>query len=263
MIAWLPDDDDGSAPFPPTSRALGPDTEAPGLLCAGGRLGLARLRQAYRQGIFPWYGRGEPVLWWSTAPRMVLQVRDFRLHRSLRKTLRRFAATPGCEIRVDTAFDEVIAACATVGREGQHGTWIVPELMGAYRAWHAAGEVHAFETWVDGELAGGLYGVCQGRMFYGESMFARRTDASKIALAALVAFCRAEGIDWIDCQQQTRHLASMGAAPVERAAFEAHLARATALPPPAAWAYDPGLWQHVLTGPGTDDRAPETPSETA
>ena len=177
MIDWLPDDDDGSLPFPPLERALGPDSEAPGLLCAGGRLTIARLRQAYRRGIFPWYSRGEPILWWCTTPRMVLKTADFRLHRSLRKTLRRFIATPGCEIRIDAAFDRVIAHCASTPRDGQVGTWIVPELMRAYRQWHAAGEVHSFETWIDGELVGGLYGVCQGRMFYGESMFARSTDA--------------------------------------------------------------------------------------
>lgn len=245
MIDWLPDNDDGQAPFPPTSRALGPDTEAPGLLCAGGRLSLRRLEQAYRHGIFPWYSPGEPILWWSTAPRMVLQTAQFRLHRSLKKVLRRFVATAGCEVRIDSAFEQVIGHCAGVAREGQNGTWIVPELQQAYRRWHAAGGVHSFETWIDGRLVGGLYGVCIGRMFYGESMFALQTDASKIALSALVAFCRAEGIAWIDCQQQTRHLASLGAAPVDRAAFEDHIACATALPAPQRWTYDVALWRQL------------------
>jgi leucyl/phenylalanyl-tRNA--protein transferase len=245
MIDWLPDDDDGHAPFPPTRRALGPDSDAPGLLCAGGQLSQRRLEQAYRHGIFPWYGVGEPILWWSTAPRMVLQTADFKLHRSLKQALRRFLATPGCEIRMDTAFDAVIGHCAGVARDGQRGTWIVLELMQAYQHWHQAGGVHSVETWVDGRLVGGLYGVGIGRMFYGESMFALQTDASKIALAALVAFCRGHGIAWIDCQQQTRHLASMGAAPVDRTAFEAHIARATALPPPPRWSYDVALWQQL------------------
>ncbi|WP_338414992.1 leucyl/phenylalanyl-tRNA--protein transferase [uncultured Sphaerotilus sp.] len=245
MIDWLPDNDDGRAPFPPTSRALGPETDAPGLLCAGGQLSLPRLEQAYRRGIFPWYSPGEPILWWSTAPRMVLQTAQFRLHRSLKKVLRRFVATPGCEVRIDSAFAQVIGHCAGVAREGQNGTWIVPELQQAYHRWHAAGGVHSFETWIDGRLVGGLYGVCIGRMFYGESMFALQTDASKIALSALVAFCRAEGVAWIDCQQQTRHLASLGAAPVERAAFETHIARATALPPPPRWTYDVALWRQL------------------
>jgi leucyl/phenylalanyl-tRNA--protein transferase len=246
MIDWLPDDDDGHAPFPPTSRALGPETDAPGLLCAGGQLSLRRLEQAYRHGIFPWYSPGEPILWWSTAPRMVLRTSQFRLHRSLRQALRRFIAAPGCELRVDSAFERVIGHCAGVARDGQNGTWIVPELQQAYRQWHAAGGVHSFETWIDGRLVGGLYGVCIGRMFYGESMFALQTDASKIALSALVAFCRAEGIDWIDCQQQTRHLASLGAAPVDRLAFEAHIARACTLPAPQRWTYDVALWQQLL-----------------
>ena len=260
MIDWLPDHDDGATPFPPTSRALGPDTEAPGLLCAGGQLTIRRLDQAYRRGIFPWYSRGEPVLWWSTAPRMVLQTADFRLHRSLKKTLRRFIATPGCEVRVDHAFDAVIRHCAGVPREGQDGTWIVPELMQAYRRWHAAGGVHAFETWVGDTLVGGLYGVSIGRMFYGESMFALQTDASKIALAALVAFCRAEGIDWIDCQQQTRHLASLGAAPVSRDVFETHLARVTALPGPARWTYHRDLWRHLPIESDSSDLSDPDPT---
>ncbi|MEY2874473.1 MAG: hypothetical protein RLZZ373_1844 [Pseudomonadota bacterium] len=245
MIDWLPDDDDGHAPFPATRCALGPDSDAPGLLCAGGQLVIPRLLQAYRHGIFPWYGPGEPILWWSTAPRMVLQTANFRLHRSLKKVLRRFVQTPGCEVRIDTAFDQVIGHCAGVARDGQNGTWIVPELQQAYRQWHTAGGVHSFETWIAGRLVGGLYGVSIGRMFYGESMFALQTDASKIALAALVAFCRTEGIAWIDCQQQTRHLASMGAAPVERAAFEAHLAQVTRLPAPTQWTYDAAIWRQL------------------
>ena len=248
MIPWLPAESVHAAhpaAFPPTAEALGADSDAPGLLCAGGALGVGRLRLAYRQGIFPWYSPGQPILWWTTDPRMLLKVADFRLHRSLRKTLARFLATPGCEIRFDSAFERVIAACAGTPREGQDGTWIVPELQDAYRRWHAAGQVHSVETWIDGELVGGLYGVNLGRMFYGESMFAHRSDASKIALAALVAFCHAEGIAAIDCQQQTRHLASLGAAPVPRAEFEAHLARVVPLTPPVRWAYDPAHWAQL------------------
>ncbi|MEX8519070.1 MAG: leucyl/phenylalanyl-tRNA--protein transferase [Leptothrix sp. (in: b-proteobacteria)] len=249
MIPWLPDADD-SAPFPPTRRALGADSDAPGLLCAGGRLSVARLRLAYAQGIFPWYSPGQPVLWWSTEPRMVLQVADFRLHRSLKKTLRHFIAAPGCAVTIDQAFARVITHCAGTPREGQDGTWIVPEIVQAYQRWHAAGAVHSFETWVNGELVGGLYGVNLGRMFYGESMFALRTDASKIALAALVAYCRAHGIAWIDCQQQTRHLASMGAAPVSRPQFEAHLRQVVGMPAPLDWSYHETLWSQ-LDGPGS------------
>jgi leucyl/phenylalanyl-tRNA--protein transferase len=250
MIPWLPDDDADEAdaldgrltPFPPTSQALGADTDAPGLLCAGGSLTAARLRLAYRQGIFPWFSPAQPVLWWTTDPRMVLKVAEFRLHRSLRKTLQRFIATPGCAVRIDSAFEAVIHHCSQTPREGQDGTWIVPAVRAAYVALHRAGTAHSIETWIDGHLVGGLYGVNLGGMFYGESMFAHRTDASKIALAALVAHCRRLGIAWIDCQMQTEHLASMGARPLPRAAFEAHLARVVDLPSPREWSYDRSAW---------------------
>ncbi len=239
MIPWLAPD---SLDFPPASQALGPDSEAPGLLAAGGDLSSARLRKAYAQGIFPWYGKGQPILWWSPDPRMVLQTRHFKLARSLRKTLQRFQHTPDCEIRVDSATAEVIRACASSPREGQSGTWILPEMQSAYLALAREGVVHSVETWMDGKLAGGLYGVNIGRMFFGESMFMRRTDASKIALAALVCLCRHHGIDWIDCQQNTRHLASLGAFEVPRRDFEAHLRARVAEEAPREWAYHPGLW---------------------
>ena len=190
-LTWI---DDPGTPLPPASQALGPDTEAPGLVAAGGDVTPARLEEAYRLGIFPWYSAGQPVLWWSLDPRMVLPVAEFRLTQSLKKTLRRFVRTPGCDIRIDSAFEAVIAACAGTPRAGQDGTWIVPEMQAAYTAWHRAGRAHSVETWIDGELVGGLYGVGIGRMFYGESMFAHRTDASKIALCALVCFARSHGI---------------------------------------------------------------------
>lgn len=251
LLTWI----DDATPLPPTKRALGPDTDAPGLLAIGGSVNPARLEEAYRKGVFPWFGAGEPPLWWSPDPRMVLPVAEFRLSRSLRKTLRRFVASPGDEIRIDSAFGDVLQACACAPREGQSGTWIVPEMIDAYLAWHRDGRVHSVETWIDGELAGGLYGVGIGAMFFGESMFARRTDASKIALAALVAFCRAHGIAWIDCQQETSHLASFGARPVARAAFEAHLSRALGGAPPPAWSYDRRHWALIgiaAAAPGED-----------
>lgn len=237
-IPWI----EGDAPFPPPGSALGADTGLAGLLAIGGDLSSARLKDAYRQGIFPWYSHDQPILWWSPDPRMVLRVRDFRISRSMRKTLRRFVQTPGCEVRVDTAFEQVIGACAEVYRDGQIGTWITPAMQAAYKGLHGEGVVHSFETWIDGTLAGGLYGVSIGLMFFGESMFSRRPDASKIALAALVAACRKREIEWIDCQQNTGHLASLGAQEVPRASFEAHLARVTALPPPAEWSYHRGDW---------------------
>ena len=241
-LHWLETDD---SPFPPTAQACGPDSDAPGLLAAGGRLSLQRLEAAYRRGIFPWYSEGQPVLWWTPDPRMVLPVAEFKISRSLRKTLQRFTRSPGCEVRIDCAFSRVIAACAATPREGQRGTWILAPLQRAYSAWHRAGAVHSVETWVDGQLLGGLYGVSIGRMFFGESMFSQATDASKIALAALVAFCRANGIPLIDCQQNTEHLASLGAREISRNDFEHHLALTLGAAGPATWFYDASHWAQL------------------
>jgi len=244
VIAWLADE---LEPLPPTSRALGAESEAPGLLAIGGALTEQRLTEAYSRGVFPWYSAGQPVLWWSPDPRMVLPVAGFRLSRSLRKTLARFAAAPHCELRIDAALQRVMQACAKTPRDGQDDTWIVPDMIDAYCAWPA---VHSFETWVAGELVGGLYGVSLGRMFFGESMFAWRSDASKIALAALVCFCRASGIDLIDCQQRTEHLASLGARTIPRLEFEGLLAARVTMPPVREWTYDPAHWQRLRDPPG-------------
>jgi len=238
MLTWI---DDHTA-LPPARLALGADSDAPGLVAAGGRVTPERLEEAYRHGIFPWYGPGQPVLWWSPDPRMVLPVAEFRLSHSLRKTLRRFRRSAGCELRFDSAFRRVIEACAQTPRRGQEGTWIVPALLEAYVDWHEDGAVHSAETWIDGELVGGLYFVAIGRMCFGESMFAHRTDASKIALAGLVAACRARAIPLIDCQQNTSHLASLGGREVRREAFEAHLAQTLDAPPPQDWSYDDSTW---------------------
>jgi leucyl/phenylalanyl-tRNA---protein transferase len=238
MLTWI---DDHTA-LPPAHLALGADSDAPGLVAAGGRVTPARLEEAYRHGIFPWYGPGQPVLWWSPDPRMVLPVAEFRLSHSLRKTLRRFRRSAGCELRFDSAFRRVIEACAQTPRRGQEGTWIVPALLEAYVDWHEDGAVHSAETWIDGELVGGLYFVAIGRMCFGESMFAHRTDASKIALAGLVAACRARAIPLIDCQQNTSHLASLGGREMRREEFEAHLAQTLGAPPPQDWSYDDSTW---------------------
>jgi leucyl/phenylalanyl-tRNA--protein transferase len=242
-LPWLEADD----PLPPPSAAFGADTDAPGLLAAGGGLGLPRLREAYSHGIFPWFSPGQPVLWWSTDPRMVLRTAEFHLSASLRKALRRFLRSPGCEFRFDHDPPAVIRACSQSPREGQDGTWIVPAMIDAYARWAAAGQVHSVETWIDGELAGGLYGVNLGRMMFGESMFARRTDASKLALAALVAFCRANAMPLIDCQQQTSHLASLGAHPIPRERFVDEVTALVAQAPPV-WAYHPQQWAALLPG---------------
>jgi leucyl/phenylalanyl-tRNA---protein transferase len=241
VLTWVDDD----TPLPPATQALGDDSEAPGLVAAGGRISAARLDEAYRGGIFPWYSAGQPVLWWSPDPRMVLPCAEFKLSHSLKKTLRRFLRTPGCTLRMDSDFARVITACAATARAGQDGTWIVPALMQAYQDWHRAGRVHSMETWINGDLVGGLYFVAIGRMCFGESMFAHRTDASKIALAGLVAACLERGVGLIDCQQNTSHLASLGARELPRDAFLAHVQRAVAAPEPVEWTYDETAWHHL------------------
>ena len=250
MIRWLRSADD---PLPDPERAEARDSEVPGLLAAGGELTTRRLTEAYSKGIFPWYSDGQPILWWSPDPRMVLLPAEFKLSRSLKKTVRRFAASPSCALRIDSATDRVIEHCASTPRGGESGTWIVAEMIAAYRSWHREGRVHSFETWIDGELAGGLYGVSMGRMFFGESMFAHRTDASKVALAALVAFCRSNGIETIDCQQRTSHLASLGGREILRRDFRQRLGTALAHVDVADWSYDLRMWEQI----GLEPVAPE------
>ena len=231
-------------PLPDAAQAWGPLDPVPGLLAAGGALDVDSLLAAYRGGIFPWFSEGQPILWWSPDPRMVLQTARFRLHRSLAKTLRRFAADARCEIRFDHGFEAVIDACSRVPRAGQSGTWILPQMIEAYIRLHRAGHAHSVETWIDGELAGGLYCVGIGHAVFGESMFALRPDASKIALAALVAFCRHHGIAQIDCQQNTTHLASLGAAEMPRGVFLSRVAQALQRPPPT-WEFEPVYWNSL------------------
>lgn len=223
MIPWLEED----TPFPAVEQAL---AHPNGLLCAGERLDARRLLAAYRLGIFPWYNAGEPVLWWSPDPRMVLFCGELRIHRSLRRTLRRVASGAGWQIRLDTAFDAVICACADPSQRPD-GTWITDAVIDAYTALHRHQLAHSVEVWDGLELVGGLYGVSIGRMFFGESMFTRVTDASKTALAALVALLRRERVELIDCQQRTSHLASLGGRAIPRAAFQAHVAEAIDQPP--------------------------------
>ena len=240
-LPWL----EAGQDFPSVGSAWADGDPAPGLLAAGGTLDTATLVRAYSHGIFPWYSLGQPTLWWSPNPRMVLQTDQFKLHRSLRKTVQRFTAQPGCEVLFDTSFDRVINACASQLRGGKPGTWILPEMVAAYCALHAAGRAHSVETWVNGELVGGLYCVNLGGMVFGESMFAHATDASKIALCALVAFCRAQGVAMIDCQQNTGHLASFGATEISRTAFTEHVAQSITQPAPR-WRFDPVYWLEIL-----------------
>jgi len=231
--------------FPALSSAWGVGEEAAGLLAAGGALDVNSLVRAYSAGIFPWFSLGQPILWWSPNPRMVLLTRDFKLHRSLKKTLQRFLATSTCAVTFDTAFDQVVAACASTPRDGQSGTWIVPDMMAAYSELHKAGHAHSVETWVKGELVGGLYCVSVGCMVFGESMFSHQTDASKIALCALVAFCRAKDIGMIDCQQKTQHLSSFGAREIAREPFASHVSQQAVSSRPD-WVFDAQHWREIL-----------------
>lgn len=243
-LPWL----DPQDPFPPASHAWGAETPAPGLLAAGGQLDIHHLQSAYRQGIFPWFSAGQPILWWSPDPRMVLQTERFRLHRSLRRTLQKFRSSAECEIRVDHDFAAVISACAGTQRKDQNGTWIVGEMVTAYLALHAAGHAHSIETWIDGQLVGGLYCVAIGRAVFGESMFSLLPDASKIALSALVCLCRHEGVALIDCQQNTKHLASLGAHEINRSDFLGHVTRAS-MEAPLHWSFHPVYWNELLPPP--------------
>jgi leucyl/phenylalanyl-tRNA--protein transferase len=240
-LVWL---EPGQA-FPPVETAWGLQDPAPGLLAAGGVLDVTTLVSAYSQGIFPWYSAGQPILWWSTDPRMVLQTDAFRLHRSLRKNIQSLLRAGRLEVRFDHDFERVIRACAHTPRAGQNGTWILPAMVHAYIRLHQAGVAHSVETWIDGELVGGLYAINLGAMVFGESMFSRQSNASKMALAALVAFCRAQQIPLIDCQQDTPHLASLGAALMPRPTFLQHVQK-TAQHAAPSWKFEPIYWQNLF-----------------
>lgn len=200
--------------FPPAELA-----EENGLLAVGGDLRPARLIAAYQQGIFPWYAENDPLLWWFTSPRMVLFPEELRIPKRLARTLRR----KPFEISCDQAFSQVIAACADTRREQEEGTWIAPEMQVAYNELHRQGYAHSVECWQGDVLAGGLYGIRLDRMFFGESMFTRITDASKIALVALVSKLRGKGVKLIDCQMTTGHLLRFGARELSAQQFQANL----------------------------------------
>ncbi len=254
-LPWLAAGED----LPDVALAWGERDPAPGLLAGGGDLSVSTLKNAYSQGIFPWYSAGQPILWWSPEPRMALRVADFKLHRSLRKTLQSFLQTGGCEVRVDHDFAAVIAACAHAPRDGQSGTWILPEMQTAYIALHQAGFAHSLETWAGGKLVGGLYCTALGHAVFGESMFARQANASKIALCALVALCRSQGVALIDCQQNTAHLASLGAREMPREAFCRHMRQASSQTP-VRWQTSSVEWDFLhahlatLASPATPTR---------
>jgi leucyl/phenylalanyl-tRNA---protein transferase len=213
-LRWL-SRSDAADRFPPPSEAL---TEPNGLLAAGGDLEPERLLAAYRRGIFPWYADGQPILWWSPDPRSVLRPDDVHVSRSLRRSI----IKGGFELRIDTAFAQVIAGCAAPRHYGG-STWITADMAAAYARLHRLGWAHSFETWRDGELVGGLYGVAIGRVFFGESMFSRATDASKVAFVNLGSQLRARSFELIDCQVASAHVTSLGASSVPRAEFIARL----------------------------------------
>lgn len=219
MIPWLEPD----TPFPALDSAL---TEHNGLLAAGGDLSPERLLAAYRLGIFPWYSEGEPILWWSPDPRMVLFPAELKISRSLAKRLKNM----DYEVRYDSAFREVMLACANTRRPGQDGTWITEDIINGYCRLHGLGYAHSAETWINGKLVGGLYGVAIGKMFYGESMFHYVTDASKIAFVHLIRCLEQKGFGMIDCQMKTLHLASLGAKEISRSEFSQRLAKLVNFP---------------------------------
>ncbi len=230
-ITWLSPSDPPDA-FPDIDDAL---VEPDGLLAAGGDLSASRLLAAYRRGIFPWYEEGQPILWWSPDPRCVLEPDEIHVSRSLRRAARGSSG----ELRINTAFADVIAACAAP-RPPQRGTWITREMMRSYERLHRDGWAHCVEVWQDAQLVGGIYGLAIGRMFFGESMFSRETNASKFALLALCRILSNHGFELLDCQVVTRHLTSLGASMISRADFKAILKRACT--PPTAfenWPDDP------------------------
>lgn len=220
--------------FPPVENAL---REPNGLLAVGGDLSPQRLLEAYSKGIFPWFNADEPILWWSPNPRMVLFPEEIKISRSLRKTLKK----DHYQIRTDGSFTQVMHACAS-SRKGQTGTWIHPEMIAAYTALHDMGLAHCVETWMDDELVGGLYGVALGQVFFGESMFSRVSDASKIALVHLAKQLQRWEFGLIDCQVKTGHLTSLGAREIPRSEFSQQLDRLIADTKPGnKWSFDPVL----------------------
>jgi leucyl/phenylalanyl-tRNA---protein transferase len=214
-LPWIEPDE----ALPAVATAWGARSPAPGLLAAGHDLTVSRLLEAYGQGIFPWFSQGQPVLWWSPDPRMVLDTSHFRFHRSLKQCIKRWQLDAGFELCFDRAFGQVIRHCATAPRAGQDGTWILPEMVTAYENLHAQGHAHSAEVWLNGQLVAGLYFVAIGHAVFGESMFTTIRDGSKMALACLVSVCLRHGVPVIDCQQNTRHLASLGAREITRTSF--------------------------------------------
>lgn len=242
-IHWLGSQDE----FPNPIHHPDPDPSVPGLIAVSERIYPGQLERAYQNGIFPWYSDNQPVLWWSPNPRMVLKPSNFKCHDSLKKSIRHFLIDPLKSICVDDDFGSIVRSCATTKRKEQDGTWITHEIMDAYTQLHEQGNAHSIAVREDGRLIGGLYCVAFGGMVFGESMFSHQTDASKIALAALAAWCDLQEVKMIDCQQETAHLDSLGASPIPRDEFLFHLQIAIKqsnmeIP----WIFDKAILRHWL-----------------
>ncbi len=240
-LLWINPNDD----LPPSHQALSIDEGANGLLAAGMDLSAARLLEAYSRGVFPWFSEGEPVLWWTPSPRMVLMVDEFKVSKSFRKVLIGAMNDASLDLKVDRDFPQTMRACAAP-RGSESGTWISPAMIDAYSALHAQGLAHSLEVTRNGRPVGGLYCVSIGRMVFGESMFSKEPNGSKIALAALVGWMRIQGAPMIDCQQRTAHLASLGGREINRESFEALLSELTGqfvLP----WSSDAPCLTHIKT----------------
>lgn len=230
-------------PFPPVTQALGADSVAPGLLAMTERVTPQRILEAYRLGIFPWYSAGQPVLWWSPDPRMVLHPVDFRVSVNLRKFIRQVLHDDDWAIQVDKDFSAVMQSCAETPRPGQHGTWITHSMIAAYSSLHRQNQAHSIEVWHQKKRVAGLYGVAIGRMFFGESMFTRCNNGSKLALAALCAFLMKNKIVIADCQQETAHLRSLGATPITRDVFVNHVQMTVVQRSIVDWQFDKYILQ--------------------
>ncbi len=241
-IPWLGPSD----PFPDPLTQSDPDPEVPGLLAVSERIYTGQLERAYRRGIFPWYSDHQPVLWWSPDPRMTLNPGDLKISQSFRKTIRACLEDPSMTLQVDQDFPGVMRACATTERQGQDGTWITHEIMDAYTDLHEQGHAHCITLMQHHQAIGGLYCVSFGCMVFGESMFSKVRDSSKLALAALCAWCYDHGVSLIDCQQETAHLRSLGAKPIGRSQFLDHVEHAVRAPIPGDWSMDKFILERYL-----------------
>lgn len=240
-VPWLSTDE----PFPTLHQNFNPEPEMPGLIAISEEISPEQLLRAYSHGIFPWYSDGQPILWWSPNPRMVLKPKNLKISRSFKKDIKNILLDRDWEIKVDENFHETILSCATQTRYGQDGTWITHAIMHAYGVLHEQGYAHSVEIFHQGHRVGGLYCVNIGQMVFGESMFSKKVNASKIALASLCAWCIAQDIKMIDCQQETSHLTSLGGKAIPRDEFLAHIEKQCSAKNPK-WGFNKNVLSHWL-----------------